>query len=1023
MAAALGSCLIVALLVGGGTVRVRDTGETVRVGIYQNRPKVFLDETGRPAGFWPDLLRAIAKAEGWQLQYVPCEWERCLQGVEEGAIDIMVDVAHSPDRDRWLDFNREVVLVSWSEVYTRPGIPLESILDLDRKRVAVLKGSIQQTMLAEQAQAFGVAPQFVEVADFEELFRRIASGEVDAGVVNNIFGGEVAPHHNLVKTNILFDPSRLHFVTAQGKRADLLATLDRHIRDLKADYNSAYYRVRERWLEPKKRLSWGQVRHILADFAVYVPIAGLAVVLMWNRFLRKEICRRREAEAARQVSERRFHNMAANVPGAIFQYVLHPDGSDGVLYVSSGCHELWEVEAADVVADAGILWEMVHPDDRPGMYASVITSADTLQPWSWQWRITTPSGKMKWLEACGRPERRENGDVVWDTLIMDISDRKRAEVALRESEERLRLVTENMGDLVCLHHPDGRYLYVTPSSQILLGYSPEELIGRDPYKLFHPDDRDRIRLLSHEPNLRGITTPATYRIRKKTGEYIWLETLTRAVLDEAGQVLHLQTTSRDVSDRIRVQEQLRHEALHDALTGLPNRNFLIARLDLALKRTKYDPEFHFAVLFLDLDHFKVVNDSLGYLLGDELLLSVAKRLPTFIRETDVAARLGGDEFVILLEEIDGIEAAVRVTEAILKVLRSPLQVGDREVFTGASVGIVAGTSRHRSPEDLLRDADLAMYRAKQNGRGRYAIFDPIMHFQAVRRLHVEHDLRKALENREFVLYYQPIVDLPARTIRGFEALIRWRHPQRGIVSPGEFIEIAEETGLIVPIGCWLLHEACRQLADWQGQFPDRPLKLSVNLSVKQLQHFLLGQLDEILATHALKKNSLVLEITESMLVENVGITCELLEQIRSKGIPISIDDFGTGYSSLSYLHQLPVDALKIDRAFVSPAEPDSRNQTIAESIVVLSNLLELSAIAEGVETVEQLEWLESLGCEAAQGFLFSPPVPADRAIELLKQPALFLRESGVGSRESGGGGSGGSGGSPEAGGTSGPLGN
>lgn len=987
--AALGGFLMATLLAGGQVAGVRDSGETVRVGIYQNRPKVFMDETGKPAGFWPDVLGAIAKAEGWRLEYVPCEWERCLREVEEGRLDLMVDVAHSENRDRRFDFNREIVLVSWSEVYTRPGTSLKSILDLNRKRVAVLRGSIQQAMLAERTRAFGVAPQFVEVGNFDEMFRRIATGDVDAGVVNNIFGAEAAPRHNLVKTNILFDPSRLHFATADGKRADLLAALDGHIRDLRADYNSAYYRARERWLEPEKRLNWVQVKHIFADFAIYAPIAGLAVVLMWNRILRGEIRRRREAEEALRRSEQRFHNMAANVPGAIFQYVLHPDGSDGVLYMSPGCYELWEVEAEAVVADAGILWEMVHPDDRAGMSESVTTSARTLQPWSRQWRIVTPSGNIKWLEACGRPERRENGDVVWDTLITDISDRKRAEIALRESEEHLRLVTENMGDLVCLHEPDGRYLYVTPSSQAVLGYRPEELLDRDPYELFHPDDRDRIRRESHEPNLRGITTPSTYRIQKKNGEYIWLETLTRAILDGEGRVRHLQTASRDVSDRIRVQEQLRHEVLHDALTGLPNRHFLLGRLDLALKRTKYDPEFQFAVLFLDLDHFKVVNDSLGHLLGDELLLSVAKRLPGFVRETDVAARLGGDEFVILLEEIDGMEAAVRVAEEIVKVLRSPLAVGDREVFTGVSIGIVAGTSRHRSPEDLLRDADLAMYRAKQNGRGRYAIFDPVMHFQAVRRLHVEHDLRKALENQEFVLFYQPIVELPARTIRGFEALIRWRHPQRGIVSPGEFIEIAEETGLIVPIGRWLLHEAGRQLADWQAQFPDRPLKLSVNLSVKQLQHFLLPQLDELLAAHALKKNSLVLEITESMLVENVEATCELLEQIRSKGIPISIDDFGTGYSSLSYLQRLPVDALKIDRAFVNPAEPDSRHRTIAESIVVLSNLLELSAIAEGVETIEQLEWLETLGCEAAQGFLFSPPVPADRATELLKQPALF----------------------------------
>ncbi len=707
-----------------------------------------------------------------------------------------------------------------------------------------------------------------------------------------------------------------------------------------------------------------------------------------------DITERKQAEAALRESEQRFRNMAANVPGAIFRYVLHPDHSDGVIYMSPGCYDLWEVEAEAVVEDAQILWEMVHPDDRQAMYESMLASARTLQPWFWQWRITTPSGQMKWLEAAGRPERNDNGDVVWDTLIMDISDSKRAEAALHKSEERLRLVTENMSDLVCLHAPEGYYLYVTPSSQTLLGYTPEELIGRDPYELFHPDERERIYQEAYRTALNGIPSRITYRIRKKTGEYIWLETLTKAILDEEGQVTHLQTTSREVSARVQAEEQLKHDALHDELTGLPNRSLLMERLDLALKRAKRYPEFQFALLFLDLDNFKVVNDSLGHLVGDELLLAVATQLTELIREMDLAARLGGDEFVILLEELDEIEDAVRVAERILSVLRSPLQVAEREVFTSASIGIVAGTTSYHRADEILRDADLAMYRAKQSGRGKYAIFNPVMHLQVVQRLYLENDLRKAVENSEFVLYYQPIIYLETQVIRGFEALIRWQHPQRGFLSPGEFIPIAEETGLIEPIGRWVWHTACQQLATWQAQFPDKPLKISINLSVKQLQEMLLQQLEEVLTSYGLQSDSLVLEITESMLVQNVESTRELLDQLKAKGIRFSIDDFGTGYSSLSYLHQLPVSDLKIDRAFVSPTGPDARNQVIAESIIALSNLLELEAIAEGVETLQQLQWLKELGCELGQGFLFSPPVPAAQATELLQRTGFILPRSG-----------------------------
>ncbi len=600
------------------------------------------------------------------------------------------------------------------------------------------------------------------------------------------------------------------------------------------------------------------------------------------------------------------------------------------------------------------------------------------------------NGQIGWTQWLDEGIFDEAGQLVEiQSVGRDITPLKQAEQALRESEERLRLVTENMSDLVCLHHPDGRYLYITPSSQTLLGYSPAELIGRDPYTLFHPEDCDRIRQ-SHQLVLKGITNPMTYRIRQQTGDYIWLETLTQPIFDQQGQLIHLQTTSREVSDRIKAEEQLRHDSLHDSLTGLPNRTLLLERLDLSLRRATRHKSYQFAVLFLDLDNFKVINDSLGHLIGDELLLKTAALLSQMIRETDLAARLGGDEFVVLLDGLDEAEEAVRVTERILAGLETPLLVANREIFIGASIGIVVGATGYQCAEELLRDSDLAMYRAKHSGRGCYVMFDPDMHLKAVQRLQIESDLRKALEHSQFVLYYQPVVDLKSQTVRGFEALIRWQHPQKGCVSPADFIEIAEETGLIEPIGEWVLHSACRQLALWQAQFPQRILQISVNLSVKQLKASLLQTLEDVLTAYCIQPHSLVLEITESMLVENIGTTVKLLKQIKAKGIHISIDDFGTGYSSLSYLHQLPIDVLKIDRAFVSPAEPDARNQVIAESIIALSNLLELNVIAEGIETAQQLAWLQMLGCESGQGYFFSPPVLAEQAAQMLTQPAPKL---------------------------------
>ncbi|NEO26164.1 MAG: EAL domain-containing protein, partial [Kamptonema sp. SIO4C4] len=606
-------------------------------------------------------------------------------------------------------------------------------------------------------------------------------------------------------------------------------------------------------------------------------------------------------------------------------------------------------------------------------------------------RDNRAEGKVGWTQWINEGVFDESGQLVEiQSVGRDITELKAVEQALRDSEERLRLVTENMSDLVCLHHPDGRYLYVTPSSETLLGYPPEELIGRDPYDFFHPEDRDRIRRESHNALLQGNSNPdnnqpITYRARRKNGDYIWLETLARGILDEQGKVIHIQTTSRYVSDRIKVEQQLKHDALHDGLTGLPNRHFLMERLNTALEQVQESSPSQFAVLFLDLDHFKVVNDSLGHFIGDQLLVVMARLLSQFIGETDMAARLGGDEFIILLEEVEDEATAIQLAERILELLRSPLQLGEREVFTSTSIGIVFNQPNHQRAEDVLRDADLAMYRAKHSGRGRYTLFDPTMHLQVVQRLHLENDLRKALQNQEFVLYYQPIVYLENQSIRGFEALIRWQHPQRGLITPGEFIGVAEETGLIVPMGQWILQAACQQLAAWQTQFLEKPLKISINLSVRQLQSGLLQQLDEVLTTYQVSGENLVLEITESMLVQNIEVTCDLLSQIQAKGINLSIDDFGTGYSSLSYLRQLPVDDLKIDRAFVSPQESDARNQVIAESIIALSNLLELNAIAEGIETPQQLAWLQSLGCELGQGYLFSRPVAVEEATALLQQ--------------------------------------
>jgi diguanylate cyclase (GGDEF)-like protein/PAS domain S-box-containing protein len=564
---------------------------------------------------------------------------------------------------------------------------------------------------------------------------------------------------------------------------------------------------------------------------------------------------------------------------------------------------------------------------------------------------------------------------------------KYAQEALKESEERYALAARGSNDGLWDWNLPADVVHFSPRWKAMLGYQENE-IGDKPEEWFdriHDADRERVKeeIAAHQ---KGLTPhfESEHRVLHKDGSFRWMLSRGVAVHDASGNPLRMAGSQTDITEG----------KVSDPLTGLPNRLLFIDRVGRLVKHTKRRKDHLFAVLFMDLDGFKMINDSMGHLVGDQLLLGVANRLEKCLRSTDTVARLGesftvarlgGDEFTVLLDDIKDPSDAKRAADRMMKALAAPFILGGKEVFTSVSIGIALSTSAYDQPEEILRDADTAMYRAKSLGKARYEVFDADMRASVMARLQLETDLRRALERGEFRNFYQPIVALVSGEIAGLEALLRWQHPTRGLLGPHEFIPVAEETGLIRELGWWNLREACRQITEWRkSSVAHHRLTISVNLSPKQfLQPNLVEDIGKLLAELALPPEALKLEITESTVMGDPSGAVEMLQQIRALGIRLAIDDFGTGYSSLSYLHRFPLDTLKIDRSFISDMGDDGEGMEIARTILPMANNLRLDVVAEGVETIQQVSLLRKLHCKYGQGFYFSQPLSAEGTAALL----------------------------------------
>ena len=583
-----------------------------------------------------------------------------------------------------------------------------------------------------------------------------------------------------------------------------------------------------------------------------------------------------------------------------------------------------------------------------------------------------------------------------ETSTSQAEQAKRHLAEMQESEERFRSAFDHAPIGMALVAPDGRWLQVNQCLCDIVGYSENEFKGITFQAITHPDDLgDFLCRLKEVVEGQSPTHQMEKRYLHKLGHEVWVLVGLSLIRDSESKCLHLIFQIQDITHRKRAEQQLVHEALHDALTGLPNRAWFMEQLQASLDLVHSQKDHLFAVLFLDLDRFKLINDSIGHMVGDQLLIGIAKRLSHCIRPGDKVARLGGDEFTILLDDIRSTAEAIEVADRIQRELSKPFNVGGYETFTTVSIGIALSNLDYKLPEDFLRDADTAMYQAKSLGKARHVIFDKGMHARAVNLLQLETDLRRAIDRDEFFIEYQPIVELQSGRLTGFEALVRWRHPDRGAVLPDRFISVAEETGFIVPIGQWVLLQACLQMQRWNArQSPTNPLSISVNLSGRQFTHSnLLEQITQILEVTGLDPRLLKLEITESVVMESVETAAGTLEKLRAIGVELSIDDFGTGYSSLSYLHRLPIDTLKIDRSFVSRMAENNENKEIVRTIIMLAKTLGMGVIAEGVETREQAELLRELGCECVQGFLVSKPLDAESTDRLILSTLSRWEES------------------------------